>query len=310
MATTDESNKKAAEDFQAGYDEDKAPQEQSDDEAFGLMPDEAPGVAAPAGSAPTVAVTIEKDEAEAAPVDAEAEPAAEAAPEPAAEAPAAEAAAPALDVAKETQRLKSWEGRLKAKEAALSAEEVKEEAESPMHEMSGMDAGDEDDADVKALGEDFGPEFVGMLKSLIQKEARKIAGDTASEHSAANRGDIDAIIARMNDGEQRAHYEKISDAYPDFMDIGGSDQFKAWIAGQDETQKADTEAVVSGGSAKQIIAMLKTFKESADQATPGPDSDLDAAIDDAEGVRSTGGMQLPAQPGSKDDFAAGWNDER
>ncbi|WP_017879726.1 hypothetical protein [Janthinobacterium sp. CG3] len=293
MATTDEDQKKASEDFAAGYDEDQPVKKTiGDDEAFGLMPDEAPGANTPAGSAPTVTIAPDADAA--------------GADNAAAAAPAGDAAAPALDVEKETQRLKSWEGRLKVQAAELAAKANTAAAldETSVALAGGTEEGD-DDADEKALTEDFGPEFVALITAIVKKICKR----TAEEHTAPYRKDIDDVIAELNNEKQRAHYEKIVDAYPDFMDIANSDEFKAWIEGLEPENKADVERVVNEGNAKEIIAMLKEYKASL--AAPAPEAsggdDMTAALDAAEGVRS-GGLKLPAAPVGKDDYASAWNE--
>lgn len=235
-----------------------------------------------------------------------------------AEAPAPEPAAPAIDVDKEMQRLKSWEGRLKAKEAELAAKQSQEVAETPeaeMHEaeMGHMDGDEGGDPEMKALADDFGPEFVNMIKGFVAKEVNKSAADTFSKHSESIRQDVDAVISELTNEKQKAHFEKIADAHPDFMEVAESDPFKAWVAAQDPDKKAKTEATVNGGSAKEIIGMLKTFKAQVAESAPKPepmmsdDDEMKASWDNAEGVRSTG-LKLPEAPGSKDDFAAAWNE--
>lgn len=320
MATTNESNQKDAEDFAAGFQDDKQPAVQSEDEAFGLSPDEAPSGDTPTGTAPSEAVVVGGDKgAEGSPAEeaseTPAEEAAEPADGPAAAAPAA--AAPALDVEKETQRLKSWEGRLKAQQAALDAGKnggasdetpAEEAAESPTQEAQELVAGavEGDDADMKALSDDFGPEFVKMITAIVTKVAAKSATDVATKHTAPYRQDIDEVIAELKNEKQRNHYEKIADSHPDFMDIANSPDFKSWIDGQDPTKKAETERIANAGNAKEIIGMLTQYKTSLPADAPGAD-DMSDALDNAEGVRSTG-MKLPEAPAKKDDFAAAWNE--
>ncbi|MET3134961.1 hypothetical protein AAKU55_005264 [Oxalobacteraceae bacterium GrIS 1.11] len=318
MATTEADKNQAADDFAAGYQDEKTPADIGDDEAFGLTPEpgEAAGAGEPTGSAPTE--TIAADPADPA-QDAGGEAAA-----PAAQAEEPTAAAPALDVEKETQRLKSWEGRLKAQAADLAAKAKEEPAEAPKDEglesAGGEDAGakidkggegGDGDKDLKALADDFGPEFVALITAIIQRVAKQCATEAATEHTAPYRKDIDAVIAELHDDKQRAHYEKIADSHPDFMDIADSDGFKSWIDGLEPAQKAHTEQVAKSGNAKQIIAMLEQYKAtlaapaSSDQSHESHE-DMSSAIDNAEGVRSSG-LKLPDTPSSQDDFAAAWN---
>lgn len=309
MAITEESKKKAADDYAAAYAEEPHRMEQTEDEAFGLTPDEAPGTATPTGTAPTVSIDLDKgvDGGEGEPA-----PAGQEAAGPAGDDAAAQdaGAAQALDVEKENQRLRSWEGRLKAQQAELDRE--KAGASAPVagdKGQKGGDAGDEgeegedsDDPDLKALADDFGPEFVALLLKVINKVAKRCATTVAGEHAGPVRQDIDAIIAEITSEKERAHFEKIADAHPDFMDIANSDEFKAWLAGLAPAEKEETERVASAGTAKEIIAMLKKYKASKSDG----DADMDTAMDQAEGVRSTGGLKLPESPTAAKDYEAAW----
>lgn len=301
MATTSEDQKKAAVDFAAGYEEDQSKNmDAGDDEAFGLVPDEVPGASTPTGNAPSITIT---------PAAAQASSAAESAAKPA----DASAAAPALDVEKETQRLKSWEGRLRAQAAEMAAK-AKEQPAAAIGDKAALpgdnDFNDDADEDMKALMEDFGPEFTTLLGNIIKKLAKKYAKEAATEHTAPYRKDIDDVIAEIANEKQRAHYEKIVDAHPDFMDIANSDEFKSWIAHLEPGKKDDVERVAAEGNAKEIIAMLKQYK--ATLAAPASDAGNDAdngmadALSAAEGVRSSG-LKLPAKPGSKNDYETAWN---
>lgn len=311
MAITEESNNKAAADYAAAYAEDPQRVEQTEDEAFGLTPDEAPGTATPTGTAPTVSIDLDKgtDDGEGEPVPAAA---GKEAPGPAGVDGAAQDvdAAQALDVEKETQRLRSWEGRLKAQQAELDREKAGASAsaadEKGEKDKTGGDTGEEgedsDDPDLKALAEDFGQEFVELLLKVINKAAKRCATTVASEHAGPVRQDIDAIIAEITSEKERAHFEKIADAHPDFMDIANSDEFKAWLAGLAPAEKEETERVAGAGTAKEIIAMLKKYKASKSDG----DADMNTAMDQAEGVRSTGGLKLPESPTAAKDYEAAW----
>lgn len=314
MAITEESNKKAAADYAAAYAEEPQRVEQTEDEAFGLTPDEAPGTATPTGTAPTVSIDLDKGsdggESEPAPAAAGQEAAGPAGGDAVAQDAGAE---PALDVEKETQRLRSWEGRLKAQQAELDREKAgagtpaagdkgDQDDKGGAAGKEGEEGVDSDDPDLKALADDFGPEFVALLLKVINKVAKRCATTVAGEHAGPVRQDIDAIIAEITSEKERAHFEKIADAHPDFMDIANSDEFKAWLAGLAPAEKEETERVASAGTAKEIIAMLKKYKASKSDG----DADMDTAMDQAEGVRSTGGLKLPESPTAAKDYEAAW----
>lgn len=296
-------DEQADEAFASGFAEEHTKTEQTEDEAFGLTPEEAPAANEPTGEAPAVAIVID-GEGKGENTDA---PHGEMPAGGEGEAPVPAADAPALDVEKETQRLKSWEGRLKAKEAELAAKQA--EGAAPV-EADPAAAGEQDgdDADIQALSDDFGPEFVKMLRAVIAKEAKKCAMAAMEEHTAPMRKDVEAVIAEMVNDKQRAHFEKIADAHPDFMEVANSEPFKAWVGAKDEAEKASTEQIVQNGSAKEIIAMLTEYKASAAPAAGGSGDDfMDDQFDAAEGVRSTG-LKLPEAPAGKDDFASAWNE--
>ena len=137
---------------------------------------------------------------------------------------------------------------------------------------------------------------------MINKVAKRCATTVAGEHAGPVRQDIDAIIAEITSEKERAHFEKIADAHPDFMDIANSDEFKAWLAGLAPADKEETERVASAGTAKEIIAMLKKYKASKSDG----DAAMDTAMDQAEGVRSTGGLKLPESPTAAKDYEAAW----
>ena len=313
MAITEESNKKDAADYAAAYAEDPKPTVQSEDEAFGLIPDEAPGTATPTGTAPSVSIDLDKGadggEGAQAPAAAGEEAAA-----PTGDAAAAQdtGAAPALDGEKENQRLRSWEGRLKAQQAEIDRDKAGASAPADGDKSATGDKGgddgeggeDSDDPDLKALADDFGPEFVELLLKVIKKEAKRCATTVAGEHAEPVRQDIDAIIAEIKGEKERMHFEKIAVAHPDFMEGAESEEFKAWKASLAPAEQEEAERVASAGSAKEIIAMLKKYKASLDTG----DAALDTAMDQAEGVRTTGGMTLPESPTASTDFEKAWDE--
>lgn len=141
MATTD-SMKEDQDAYSAAFNEQEAPkQEMSEDEAFGIMPEEPKaadqsaaedGAEGQSSEPVDVAIVIDGGDLEKQAEDAMAKQTAEEAAETPAQDNAAEEAAagegdaaqvqaPSADMDKEVQRLKSWEGRLKAMEAKLKA---------------------------------------------------------------------------------------------------------------------------------------------------------------------------------------------
>ncbi|MBU3577574.1 type II secretion system F family protein [Polynucleobacter sp. UK-Kesae-W10] len=149
MATTHDNMKDEQDAYGAAFNEEQPAQHvQTEDEAFGISPEEAKPAAdqsaaenkagedaadGESGDEGNVAIVIDggelKDAAEQENAEASAQQAAAAQqqgesqtpPDAPQEGDAGEVKAPAVDMEKETQRLKSWEGRLKAMEAKLKA---------------------------------------------------------------------------------------------------------------------------------------------------------------------------------------------
>lgn len=359
MSTTKDEQTQAAADFkdafEKGVPETKA---QTEDEAFGLTPDEQPGDSPDASAeAPAVAIVLapeakdapaespaaeasEPAAAEGSPAEEASEPPAEETAEPATEdvaAPAAEAA-PALDVEKETQRLKSWEGRLKKMEAdmkAKSGDTPAEEAGEPPAEQAAEQAGDSVSAEdaSKKLAEDFGDEFVSMIKAIANDSAQKIAGEVAA-NQVGEMGNkmgemgktVQQIIDDIVDTKAKAHFATIAAKYPNFMDIAASPEFKAWVEAQPAEEKAKTVETIDQGNANDIVKMLDAFsaqvpgeaketskeevkEEAAPEAQPEPAADgvSDDELAAAEGVRSSG-LLLPETPEMSGDYKKAWDE--
>lgn len=318
MATPAEM-KQDTEDFSAAFAQDvPAKKDMTDDEAFGLVPDAA-----------ETAETAEPDEAT--------EPAAQEAAEPAepAEADPASVAvviAPEVDP-KDVAREKSWEGRLKAREVELKAREealkAREEAaggknstdkesgedETPAHEAGetgqvealegaaeAVESGEMTvDEAMKTLASDFGDELPRILSILIDAKATEIAGKTADERMGTVNQKIDSIVSEIVDDKARGHFEAIADAHPDFMDVAKSPEFKSYLDAMAPDEKMAAQKVVDSGSARQIIRLLNAFKASKNVDEPSQ------AMDAAEGVRSSGGLKIPAKPAASQSYQEAWN---
>ena len=262
---------------------DVAPVEQTEDEAFGLTPDADP-VEAPADASATEA-----------PVEAIAEtPAAEAVE------PAAEEAieTPAEEVA-EVAPTENWEQKYKTLQGKYNAEiaakkESGSDEGSPVSEGDGMSV----DSAVEALSRDFGEEFVAMIKAIARSEAMSAAGESIDEVGNT----IEAIIGDMNDSKERAHFEKIYDVHPDFMEVAESPEFLEYLS-----QNPDDQSIVDGGSAREVIGLLTKFKGVQSQPDASDsEQGIPAGADDAEGVRSTG-LHIPEAPTQSKDFAEAWD---
>jgi hypothetical protein len=283
--------------------------------------------------------------------------------EEAAESPVVEAAEAAgglddtSDVpAEDMQKFKSWQGRLKKIEAELKAKaanggapngdvspaqaadettaealsEVADQAEGAnpaLADEAGQLAGQVDRGEIspeeamKSLAEDFGEPFVRMIEAI----ARSSAGKAADEKIGKVSENVEKVISHIKDSSERAHFEAIYEAHPDFLEVSKSPEFQAFV------QASGAEAIAESGSAKEINKLLDDFQ--AQQAAPaqeagtpaggevspaqdavaaadaasGGEAESDPALDDAEGVRS-GGLRLPDEPQKgADDFVGAWN---
>lgn len=213
-----------------------------------------------------------------------------------------------LDLEKEKQRLKSWEGRLKAREIELKAKEqgstggttpaTSPDVETAVAVMETQPI----DKVMAALAEDFGDDFVAALTQVIEARAAEIAGKVADEKVGAVAGNVDQLVASLTNDKARNHFEMIADAHPDFMEVAKSQEFQQWIESLgDKAEQA--QAIVSGGSARQVVKLLSEFKAAGQDQQPEPD----AAMMAAQTVKGRGGMRLPAKPEVSDDYEAAWN---
>lgn len=278
-------------DFGAAYAEDmpEAPG-QSEDEAFGLTPE-----AEEAPESPEEAVEVAQ-EAPAAPAEVTGGE------------EQVEMSSTNPNLTKEEERILSWAGRIKAKLAETKGQTPVEEEESPQEEAAEApqeEAGEAaaekvkgmnpDDA-LSTLANDFGEDFTSMLATIIEAKVAQATGDTKKS--------VDSIANEMKDSKQRAHFEAIASAHPDFMEVAQSPEFKAAIEALPPENKAKAQQVIDAGSAQEINALLSSYKDSIKKQQPAePDPNMDAA----EGVRSTG-TRLPTQPAASNDYEAAWDE--
>ena len=159
------------------------------------------------------------------------------------------------------------------------------------------------DQAMKTLSNDFGDDFTKMLGVLIEAKASEIAGKTADERVSKVSQQMDGLVGELVDDKARAHFESISDAHPDFMDVAGSPEFKEFVAAMDETQRAAAEQTIATGSARSINKLLSAYKSAGAKPEPMDDESMDAA----EGVRSSGGLKIPNKPEASEDYEAAWS---
>lgn len=295
---------------------DEAPVEISEDAAFGITPDATEPAADSATETIDPAVDQSAPEAEggtgqiadpameaAMPEGSPADNAGESPAEQSAEAAAGDGEAGNGQMTE--QQLRSWEGRLKKQQADMDAgKDGGGDVEAKLEEVAAeVKSGDMTAEEAMAkLSDDFGPEFV----SMIQMIAKSSAGDVAKESMTGVQENVDNIIAHLKSGAEKAHFEAIATAHPDFMEISASPKFEAFLGTRPPEMHAKDKITLESGSASDIVSLLDAYKESESQADkPDTTGKGDELGDAAEGVRS-GGIKLPATPSKADSYEEAW----
>ena len=207
------------------------------------------------------------------------------------------------------QRQKSWEGRLRKREEELAAREA------ALGSGNGDAQSADDDAEIaeirQRLTEDFGDEFVGMISKLAAHEARKLAAEDFDSKLNPIQQTIAQAIQDVHAAFESMHFGAIADAHENFQDIINSPEFGAYINGLSGEEQEAAQAVLEGGTPKQVIGLLNAYKESLEQKAEQVDSDtsVDDALDAAEGVRGSSPVQLPGRVpvGDEDEYRAAWD---
>lgn len=174
------------------------------------------------------------------------------------------------------------------KEGAEAVEQVAEQVESG--ELTAAQA-------MKILADDFGEDFVKLISTIAGAQAKEAAGKIAQEATGQFGQTLEQVIGNIADDRERAHFEAIADAHPDFLQVSEAPEFNEFIK-----QYPDGERIAEGGSAREIVKLLSKFKEANKPAPTEPDPALDAA----QGVRS-GGMRLPEAPVKAEGYEDAWN---
>ena len=207
------------------------------------------------------------------------------------------------------QRQKSWEGRLRKREEELAAREA------ALGSGNGEAQQAADDAEIaeirQRLTEDFGDEFVGMISKLAAHEARKLAAEDFDSKLNPIQQTIAQAIQDVHAAFESMHFGAIADAHENFQDIINSPEFGAYINGLSGDEQEAAQAVLEGGTPKQVIGLLNAYKDSLEQKAEqvGPDTSVDDALDAAEGVRGSSPVQLPGRVpvGDEDEYRAAWD---
>lgn len=208
------------------------------------------------------------------------------------------------------QRQKSWEGRLRKREEELAAREAALGSGGNGEAQSAAD--DAEIAEIRQrLTEDFGDEFVGMISKLAAYEARKLAAEDFDSKLNPIQQTIAQAIQDVHAAFESMHFGAIADAHENFQDIINSPEFGAYINGLSGDEQEAAQAVLEGGTPKQVIGLLNAYKESLEQKAEqvGSDASVDDALDAAEGVRGSSPVQLPGRVpvGDEDEYRAAWD---
>lgn len=234
-------------------------------------------------------------------------------------------AEPALS-AEETQQEKSWRGRLekmerelKAREAALAEREM---SRPTMDADGGEAAAAQEDGAGESLGEApgdsaaassfmeriraranemmSGPDFETALAdasetygddflALAAAMGGMMYGPMAQKTTADFDGKLSGLANQVQGHFRDMHVGRIMDDHPDAPDLVDSPEFKAWVEGKPEAERAKAQEVIERGRARQVARLLSEYKDSL---KAGGDEFDDTAM----GVRSSSPVSIPGRP--------------
>ncbi|MBK9497316.1 MAG: hypothetical protein IPO08_22910 [Xanthomonadales bacterium] len=213
----------------------------------------------------------------------------------------------------EVQKQKSWEGRLKKREEELSARAAElESASAAPAAPAAPEASPENISAVEAkFAEDFGPDFIGDLKTLIQHYAGSAAGDFGKGFESKLAGLANGIQSAL----QSMHESAILDAHPDLDDVVASEAFQKWLESKDEDKRNTAVNVLAKGMWPQIIRLVATFKDEnkagAEQAGPAEETTEENDPFDESPIASPASvaLRMPSKPGNDaDEYERAWEE--
>jgi hypothetical protein len=216
------------------------------------------------------------------------------------------------------QRLSDLEAQLQTRQRDLDAREAAMARSNTNETQTGngdtdpntnrddlANAGESDPA--KSLAEDFGEDFVRLVKILVTQQCEQLCEQMVGQRVNGVAAQVDQLIEQLTSERQQHHFKAIAAAHADFEQVVQSPEFMAWRAQQPTAKQTDIARVIEAGSAEEIIALLTQFKQSRPQnTTSGHGGGMDDSLDAAEGVRSSR-IQLPKPAPALDDFAAAWH---
>lgn len=150
------------------------------------------------------------------------------------------------------------------------------------------------DPEMQAL-EDTAPTVMAGVRKLIDRELEPVRKQMTAREQEAK--------ARAAEAEARAHTSAIAAKHPDWIAVGNSNEFNAYIDRLPPWQKQSALRVKAQGSAEEIVSLLDTFKQSG-STPPVPESHPDdMSLVSSGSVRPNPGGDPRAM---NDDFSAGW----
>lgn len=150
------------------------------------------------------------------------------------------------------------------------------------------------DPEMQAL-EDTAPTVMAGVRKLIDRELEPVRKQMTAREQESK--------ARAAEAEARAHTNAIAAKHPDWIKVGNSNEFNAFVDGLPPWQRQSAVRVKAQGSAEEIVSLLDAFKQSG-SPPPIPESHPeDMSLVSSGSVRPNPGGDPRA---NHDDFQAGW----
>ena len=202
------------------------------------------------------------------------------------------------------QRYKTLQGMFKAEVARevrtqLSAAPPAEQPPARPSEPASADGGEEEQALNEAM-EEY-PHLMRAVSTLVKK--------TQAETESRIRADYAPVAKTVETDARERHFSAIRSAHSDF-DVVVRD-LPAWVEQQPAYLQPGYKAVLSGGTAEDVIDLVSRFKEAKglNKPTPKPsDNPARRQAEAAEVVRTRGAPAIPRGEPDKDDYESAFDE--
>jgi len=145
--------------------------------------------------------------------------------------------------------------------------------------------------------------FGDFSEEDIANGVKKIVANTTAALQAEFDAKLNAVLAPLQakqaESAETAHFAAIEAVHPDVESIAQSESFAKWIDNQPSFVRDGYKAVITQGTAEQVIEALNTYKAATGKLTPPAKSGVEDA---AQAVISKARTAVPA---SLTDFAGG-----